>query len=159
MVGASRIRAPRRRPDAVIANRPGPEVDGLVCHRSRLAVADTTERLRAAVEQRGMTVFAEIDHGAAAAAAGLALLPMRLLIFGNAKGGTPLMQVAASAGIDLPLRALVWEDPQGATWLAYNDPHWLAERHGIQGRLEPQLAAMAGLLSTVAAAATDPAGA
>jgi len=160
MVGGGRLDAPARgRLDAMIAKSPGSKVAGLVCHRSRFGVADTTERLRAAVEQHGMTVFADIDHGAGAAAAGLSLLPMQVLIFGNAKGGTPLMQAAPSVGIDLPLRVLVWEDAQGATWLAYDDPHWLAERHRIQGSLDQQLTAMAHLLFTVAAAAIDPPGA
>jgi len=90
-------------------------------------------RLEAAVKAKGMTVFARIDHSAGASAVGLSLNPTEVLIFGNAKGGTPLMQAAQTIGIDLPLKALVWQDASGSTWLSYNDPAWLARRHGLSG--------------------------
>jgi uncharacterized protein (DUF302 family) len=91
------------------------------------------DRLEAAVTTRGMTIFARIDHAAGARDAGLSLRPTELLIFGNAKAGTPLMQAAQSIGIDLPLKALVWQDASGDTWISYNDPSWLANRHALAG--------------------------
>jgi len=102
--------------------------DGLTTLRSSYGPKDTMTRLEAEVKARGMTVFARIDHAAGAAGAGLPLRPTELLIFGNAKAGTPLMQTVQTTGIDLPLKALVWEDASGATWLSYNDPAWLAQR-------------------------------
>jgi uncharacterized protein (DUF302 family) len=91
----------------------------------------TIDRLEAAVRAKGMTVFARVDHTAGAAAIGLALRPTELIIFGNARGGTPLMQLEQTIGIDLPLKALAWEDASGKAWLSYNEPAWLAARHGI----------------------------
>lgn len=89
------------------------------------------DRIESAVRAQGMQVFARIDHAAGAAAAGLELRPTELLIFGNARGGTPLMQSAQTTGIDLPLKALAWQDAAGACWISYNDPHWIAARHGL----------------------------
>jgi uncharacterized protein (DUF302 family) len=100
-----------------------------------------------------MTVFARIDHAAGAAEVGLPLRPTELLIFGNAKGGTPLMQAEQVIGIDLPLKALVWQDEAGVTWLSYNDPTWLARRHGLAGGTETAARAMAAALDGVARAA------
>jgi len=102
-----------------------------------------------------LTLFAHIDHAAAAAAVGLPLQPTELLIFGNAKGGTPLMQSVQTIGIDLPLKALVWQDPSGTTWLSYNDPMWLAERHGLADEVEASLDAIATALASIARAATN----
>ena len=101
-----------------------------------------------------MTVFAHVDHAAGATAAGLALNPTDLLIFGNAKGGTPLMQAVQTIGIDLPLKILVWQDAAGQTWLSYNDPHWLAKRHGIDGPAAAAVNGLAGALAALAQAAT-----
>jgi uncharacterized protein (DUF302 family) len=125
--------------------------DGLVTVRSRLAAADTVHRIKAALAERGLTLFAAIDHAAGAREAGLTLRPTTLLIFGNAKAGTPLMQSAQSIGIDLPLRMLVTEDASGATWVSYNDLAWIAHRHGIDPATQPSLKAMAALLATIAA--------
>ena len=105
--------------------------DGLITIRSGHGPKDTMSRLEAEVKTRGMTIFARIDHAAGATAAGLSLPPTEILIFGNAKGGTPLMQSVQTIGIDLPLKALVWQDVSGATFLSYNDPAWLAKRHGL----------------------------
>jgi len=105
--------------------------DGLITIASAHGVKDTIDRLEADVRSKGMTVFARIDHAAGAQAAGLALRPTELLIFGSAKAGTPLMQSRQTIGIDLPLKALAWEDSAGAVWLSYNDPAWLAARHGL----------------------------
>jgi uncharacterized protein (DUF302 family) len=104
--------------------------DGLVAVKSAHAPKTTLDRFEAAAKERGLTVFARIDHAAGAQKVGKTLRPTELLIFGNPQGGTPLMECAQSAGIDLPLKALAWEDAQGQSWLGYNDPAWLAQRHG-----------------------------
>jgi uncharacterized protein (DUF302 family) len=130
--------------------------DGLTTLRSSHGPQDTLARLEAAVTAKGLTVFARIDHAAGAAAAGLKMRPAVVVIFGNAKGGTPLMQSVATFAIDLPLKALVWEDGSGDTWLSYNDPSWLAKRHGLGPGLSAPLNAMTGLLAEVARAATAP---
>lgn len=123
--------------------------DGLITIRSSHGPADTMSRLEAAVKAKGLTVFARIDHAAGAAAVDLSLRPTDLLIFGNAKGGTPLMQSVQTAGIDLPLKALVWQDASGATWLSYNDPAWLAKRHGISPDM-PAVKALSAVLDAFA---------
>jgi uncharacterized protein (DUF302 family) len=105
--------------------------DGLITLPSAYPAHETADRLAAAATSKGLTIFARIDHAAGAAEAGLDLRPTELLIFGNAKGGTPLMQEEQTIGIDLPLKALVWQDAAGKTWLSYNDPAWLAARHGL----------------------------
>src|SRR5262245_15997360 len=96
--------------------------DGLKAIRSSYGPMETIDRLETEVKGKGMTVFARVDHSAGAAAVGLSLPPTVLLIFGNAKAGTPLMQSMQTIGIDLPLKALVWEDASGVTWISYNDP-------------------------------------
>jgi uncharacterized protein (DUF302 family) len=111
-------------------------------------------RLEAAVKAAGMTVFARIDHAAGADSVGSSLLPTELLIFGNANAGTPLMQSIRTIAIDLPLKALVWQDPAGQTWLSYDDPAWLAKRHGLDGTTDAVIAKMTGVLGDVARAAT-----
>ncbi len=110
---------------------------GLTTIKSSHGPQETMNRLEAAVKAKGMTVFARIDHAAGASAAGLSLHPTEVLIFGNARGGTPLMQSVQTIGIDLPLKALVWQDASGDTWLSYNDPAWLAQRHGVGGAETP----------------------
>lgn len=129
-------------------------VNGLITIPSSYGPAETMNRLEAEVKARGMTIFARIDHAAGAEAVGLSLRPTELLIFGAAKGGTPLMQAAQTIGIDLPLKALVWQDESGATWLSYNDPAWLAKRHGLGAEVDATVGAMTGMLSAVAKAAT-----
>jgi uncharacterized protein (DUF302 family) len=125
---------------------------GFVARPSRFPPHETAERLAAAVTARGMTVLARIDHAAAAAKAGMDLRPTEVLIFGAARAGTPLMQAAQTIGIDLPLRALVWQDEAGQTWLGYNDPHWLAERHGATAAAS--IEGIATALAAIAAEAT-----
>jgi uncharacterized protein (DUF302 family) len=105
--------------------------NGLITIPSQHAVKETIDRAAATVTAKGMTVFARIDHAAGAKDAGMALRPTELLIFGNAKAGTPLMQAQQTIGIDLPLKLLAWEDDSGKVWLSYNDPAWLAARHGL----------------------------
>jgi uncharacterized protein (DUF302 family) len=128
--------------------------DGLISIPSNHGAEETMARLEAEIKARGLTVFARIDHAAGAAAVGMPLRPTDLLIFGNAKGGTPLMQSNQSIGIDLPLKALVWHDSSGKTWLSYNDPAWLADRHALPAEAEPTIKALSAMLKTVAAAAT-----
>jgi uncharacterized protein (DUF302 family) len=111
-------------------------------------------RLEAAVKARGLTVFARIDHAAGAAGVGLPLRPTELLIFGNAKGGTPLMQSVQTIGIDLPPKALVWQDAARSTWLSFNDPNWLAKRHGPSREVETTVTALAAALDALARTAT-----
>jgi uncharacterized protein (DUF302 family) len=128
-------------------------VDGLTTIRSSHGPKDTMNRLEAAVKAKGLTVFARIDHAAGAAEAGLPLRPTELLIFGNAKGGTPLMQLAQTIGIDLPLKALVWQDASSSTWLSYNDPGWLAKRHRLGHEVDAAVSAIAAALDALAKAA------
>ena len=99
-------------------------------------------------------MFARIDHAAGASAAGLELRPTELIIFGNARGGTPLMQSVQTGGIDLPLKALVWEDASGTTWLSYNEPSWIAQRHKIPNA-EPVVGKMSAALSAMSRKATE----
>jgi uncharacterized protein (DUF302 family) len=128
--------------------------DGLITIRSSYGPKETMNRLEADVKAKGLTVFARVDHAAGAAAVGLALGPTELLIFGNAKGGTPLMQSIQTIGIELPLKALVWQDASGDTWLSYNDPNWLAKRHGLGHDVQAPVGAMAAALGALARAAT-----
>jgi uncharacterized protein (DUF302 family) len=108
------------------------------------------DRLEAEIKAKGMTVFARVDHAAGAAQAGLSLRPTEVLLFGNAKAGTPLMQANQTIGIDLPLKALVWQDADGKVWLSYNEPNWLATRHGLAAATKPTVDAMAGGLGALA---------
>jgi uncharacterized protein (DUF302 family) len=132
------------------------DAEGLITISSSHGPEATVNRFEAEVKSRGMTVFAHIDHAAGAAAAGLSLRPTDLLIFGNAKGGTPLMQAVQEIGIDLPLKALVWQDASGATWLSYNDPNWLAQRHGLDDTAKATIKAMSDGLKAIASKATGP---
>jgi len=127
--------------------------NGLVTTASAHSAKETIDRLEAEVKSKGLTVFARIDHAAGALAVGMALRPTELLIFGNARGGTPLMQAHQSVGIDLPLKALAFEDSAGKVWLAYNDPVWLATRHG--GARDEAADRLAGMLAAVTKAAAS----
>jgi uncharacterized protein (DUF302 family) len=122
--------------------------EGMTIVESAHGPAETIDRLAVAVRAHGMMVLARIDHAGAAAKAGLALRPTEVMIFGAARGGTPMMQAVQTAGIDLPLKALVWQDEAGKTWLGYNDPAWIAKRHGANVPTE-------GLASALAAVAAD----
>jgi uncharacterized protein (DUF302 family) len=134
-------------------------VDGLITLRSACGPEETMNRFEAEVRAKGMTVFAQIDHAAGAAALDLLLLPTDLLIFGHAKAGTPLMQSIQTIGIDLPLKALVWQDASGTTWLSYNDPAWLARRHsgGLDEAAKATLSAMTLACDAIAKMAIAPA--
>jgi uncharacterized protein (DUF302 family) len=124
--------------------------EGLTTLPSRLGSRETMDALEAGIRAKGMTVFARIDHAAGAAAAGLTLAPTELLIFGSARVGTALMQERQSSGIDLPLKALVWQDAAGQTWLSYNDPAWIAQRHQLGTTVKATVEAMAAGLAALA---------
>lgn len=119
--------------------------DGLIDLKSPHNAKTTMDRLEAQVKERGLNVFARIDHTAGAARIGKTLRPTEVLIFGNPQGGTPFMECAQTVGIDLPLKALVWDDAAGQTWLSYNDPAYLGQRHGT-----PQCPSVEGLRRALA---------
>ena len=127
--------------------------DGLITHACRFDPKVTMDRFAAAVARQGMTIFARIDHAAAAHQAGLSMEPAEVLIFGAAQAGTPLMRAAPTMAIDLPLKALAWRDGSSTNWLSYNDPAWLARRHGLGDQTGAILEAMSLRLDTVAAEA------
>jgi uncharacterized protein (DUF302 family) len=124
--------------------------DGLTTLRSSYGPEETMNRFEAGVRAMGMTVFAHIDHAAGAAAVGLSLRPTELLVFGNARGGTPLMELVQTIGIDLPLKALVWQDASGVVWLSYNDPDWLSKRHGADLEVGATVSALTSVLNQMA---------
>jgi uncharacterized protein (DUF302 family) len=128
-------------------------MEGLTSIRSKFGPKETKDRLETEICSNGMTVFARIDHAAGAAQVGLTLAPTELVIFGNTRG-TPLMQSVQTVGIDLPLRALVWEDASGTTWLSYNEPNWIAQRHGV-ANAEPVVSKMSAALSAISRKATE----
>jgi uncharacterized protein (DUF302 family) len=129
--------------------------EGLITIRSSHGPGETMSRFETEVKANGLAVFARIDHAAGAAAVGLPLRRTEVLVFGNAKGGTPLMQAVQTIGIDLPLKALVWQDASGDTWLSYNDPSWLAKRHGLGHEAEAPVRALAAALDALARTATS----
>lgn len=123
--------------------------DGLIAHKSPHSAKETMNRLEEQVKAKGLNVFARIDHAAGAAKIGKTLRPTEVLIFGNPQGGTPFMECAQTVGIDLPLKALVWEDASAQVWLGYNDPAYLAKRSDVADcavvpNLQKALAGLAG---------------
>lgn len=128
--------------------------DGLITLRSSFGPEETMNRFEAEVRARGMTIFAHVDHAAGAVAVGLSLRPTDLLIFGNARGGTPLMQSAQTIGIDLPLKALVWQDESGNTLVSCYDPAYLAQRHGLGEQAMQTVGAMSAVLKAIVTKAT-----
>jgi uncharacterized protein (DUF302 family) len=129
--------------------------EGLITVRSQQGPDETMNRLGAAVRAKGLTVFAQIDHAAGAEAVGLPLRPTEVLVFGNARSGTPLMQSSQTMGIDLPLKVLVWQDEGGITWLSYNDPDWLARRHGLDDQSRRVIDAIKDVISSVVMTASS----
>lgn len=113
---------------------------------SPYSVAETVDRLYKILVQRGLAVFARIDHSGAAAAVGLEMPPTQVLIFGNAKSGTPIMVAAPTAAIDLPLKALIWEDPEGQVRLSFNSTEYLQRRHDIPADLLPNIGGLPSVL-------------
>lgn len=112
--------------------------NGLITVKSQHDVSTTTENLRDLLSAKGMTLFNVVDHAAGAAKVGQSLAPTQLVIFGNPKIGTKLMNCSRSVAIDLPMKALIWSDDKQQTWISYNDPQYLAQRHGLAG-CEPVL--------------------
>ena len=129
--------------------------DHLIRLQSPHSVTATADRLEAALKEKGMAVFARINHSAGAQAAGLELAPTEQFVFGNPKIGTPLMNCQRTVAIDLPQKMLIWEDNAGQTWVAYNDPEYIKSRHGVEG-CDEVFTKVAGALAAFAKAATTP---
>ncbi|MGO9595547.1 MAG: DUF302 domain-containing protein [Steroidobacteraceae bacterium] len=128
--------------------------DGLVTIASNYSVEETLDRLEVDLKAKNITVFVRIDHAAGAASVAMPLRPTELLIFGNPKSGTPLMQSNQTIGIDLPLKVLAWQDAGGKVWLTYTDPRWLARRHRLGSATDASVAALATVLANLVKAAT-----
>ena len=124
---------------------------GIVTIPSNHSVDETVDRLKAILRSNEITLFALIDHSGEAAKAGMKMLPTKLLIFGNPKGGTPLMLAAPSIALDLPLKILVAEDARGKVWLSYNSPEYLKERHALPPNLLPNVAGIETLAAKAGA--------
>ncbi len=124
-------------------------VEGLITLPSRFPPKETADKLASAVTSHGMTLVARVDHAAAAAKAGLDLRPTEVLIFGNPSAGTLLMQIAQPIGLDLPLKALVWQNDAGDTWVSYQDLGWLTKRYGLTPAAQPTVDKMVSLLKVV----------
>ena len=120
--------------------------NGIIDVASHHSVAETLARLQSILQEKGITVFALIDHSGEAEKAGLKMRPTQLLIFGSPKGGTPLMVAAPRLAIDLPLKALAWQDEQGQVWLSYNSPEYLQQRHAFPMELMKNIAVIGGLI-------------
>jgi uncharacterized protein (DUF302 family) len=119
--------------------------EGLIHLVSKYSVDESLQRLERLLQERGITIFACIDHSGEAQKVGLGMRPTKLLIFGSPKGGTPLMQASPTLAIDLPLKALFWQDDDGKVRLTYNDPMYLQQRHGFPAELLPNIAGVTGL--------------
>lgn len=124
--------------------------NGLTTVPSSFSVPETVNRLESLFKEKGITVFVRIDHQAEAAKAGLTMKASQLLIFGNPKVGTPLMKEAPTTAIDLPLKALAWEDADGKVWLSYNRPDFLKQRHGLDDAQLKPLAPLGTLIEKAA---------
>jgi uncharacterized protein (DUF302 family) len=119
--------------------------NGMINKPLTRTVDETVEKIKAVLQAKGIKLFTLIDHSGEAAAAGLKMPPTKLLIFGNPKGGTPLMLAAPTVAIDLPLKLLVWEDAQGSRWISYNSPQYLKQRHGLPDDLLKNIAVIEAL--------------
>lgn len=128
-------------------SQPDMSVEGLTNRSSPYTVSETLDRLEAVLRSKGVKVFARIDHSEAATGAGLAMRPTQVLIFGNPKVGTRVMNVAPTIAIDLPFKALAWEDAAGHVWLSYNSTEYLAQRHRVAEDVIRPLAAIESLLA------------
>jgi uncharacterized protein (DUF302 family) len=129
--------------------------EGLTTIPSQRGPKETMDRLESELRAQGMNIFARIDHAAGAREVGLELRPTELIIFGNARGGTPLMQSVQTIGIDLPLKALVWEDAAAKTWISYNEPSWIAQRHELTNA-DATVSKMAAMLRGATTKAASP---
>jgi uncharacterized protein (DUF302 family) len=127
--------------------------EGLIKVASTFDAKETAARLIADIAAKGLTLFARVDHAAGATEVSMDLRPTEVFFFGNARGGTPLMQVEQTVGLDLPLKVLVYQDADGRVWLAYNDPHWLAQRYGLGEVVAKNVDVLANALGSVTAKA------
>lgn len=123
-----------------------PTANGLITHASPYSVAETLDRLEAILHSKSITVFARVDHSGEAAKVGLTMPPTQLLIFGNPKGGTPIMLAAPLSAIDLPLKALVWQDADGKAWVSVNETRYLQSRYGLSDEVLKPIAGLEGLI-------------
>lgn len=123
-----------------------PQGNGLIHLSSPYRVSETLKRVESAVQSHGLTIFCRVDHSGEAAKVGLEMHPTELLIFGNPKGGTPLMLASPSVAIDFPLKALVWEDADGKVWLTCNSPDYLKQRHNLPDNLMKNISGAGALL-------------
>jgi uncharacterized protein (DUF302 family) len=128
----------------------GEKNGGLINIPSNHSVDETVEKLKAILQSKGITLFALIDHSGEAAKVGMKMRPTKLLVFGNPKGGTPVMLASSSTAIDLPLKILIWEDAQGRAWVTYNSPAYLQKRHNIPGELLPNVSVIEALAKSAA---------
>ena len=140
------MKHPRGERNNICVRVVGMQVPGFVQIGSKYPVDETIERLKAVFSAKGLQLFALVDHGGEAAKAGLKMLPTKLLIFGSPKGGTALMVAAPSLAIDLPLKALVWEDDAGKVWIGYNSPEYLQQRHDVPTDLIKNIAGVGAML-------------
>ncbi len=124
-----------------------PTQNGLIHLASQHTVEETMQRLEALLNERGIIIFARVDHSGEAAKVGLTMRPTKLLIFGSPKGGTPLMQAVPSVAVDLPLKALFWQDEDGKVWLTYNDPAYLQQRHNFPADLLVNISGVSALFA------------
>lgn len=136
---------------ASATGKPVDNKNGIVTIPSHHSVDETVERLKSILQSKGITLFAVIDHSGEAAKVGMKMPKTKLVIFGNPKGGTPLMLATPSVAIDLPLKILVGEDAQGKVWVSYNSPQYLKKRHGIPANLLANIA----VVETLAAKAAE----
>lgn len=123
--------------------------NGMVHLSSPCAVAETVQRLEVLLQAQGLILFCRIDHSGEAQKVGFKMHSTQLVIFGSPKGGTPVMIASPTAAIDLPLKALIWEDGGGKVWVSYNSPEYLAQRHNISGELLKNIAGIGPLLQKV----------
>jgi uncharacterized protein (DUF302 family) len=126
-----------------------PSDNGIVHLQSPYSVPETLQRLEALVTAKGLTIFARVDHGGEAAKIGMEMQPTELLLFGSPKSGTPMMIASPTLAIDLPLKALVWQDVDGAVWLSYNSPEYLQQRHKIPESLLQNIAGIRSICEQV----------
>jgi uncharacterized protein (DUF302 family) len=139
---------------SLVATAAAADADGLVVKAAKFPVAETVERLDKVLKGAGMTVFATIDHASAAEKSGLRMPPATLIVFGNPKGGTPMMLNAPTIAIDLPMKILVWEDSTGKSWVSYNSATYVAGRHKLRG-MEKQMEGLDGALSKLTAGVVE----
>jgi len=129
--------------------------EGLIVIKSPHSVSESLDRMSALLEKKGIKVIARVPHSKAAAGVGIEMRPTELLIFGNPKLGSPLMQSQQTTAIDLPMKMIAWQDADGQVWIGYNDPAWIAQRHGITDR-DPVIAKMSGALKGLSAKVVAP---